>query len=321
VWADAKFRALSAAKPNAQTLWFRLLFGPELGVVPGLFGAREGGLADALRWKLTDFRRCWAEVAKAKLAMADWEAGLVWVPNAIFHNPPASPNVVKGWRTAILELPECRLKREGLEKLEAHLEAQGKAWGDACRQALDKPSRKAFATPSPNQDQDQDSGSGSMQSSNSDLDPDLRGRARTKQAPPLPPNGIGAEAATESEARGVSHTWHLAMHQVAPGFVHGFEQWRADFELVAIALNHSAGGEAERLSIARAALCAWFWRAPEGPVQSGRVPARRASPKLLAKHVSTDLEAAKDWWLMLSDAEQDALLEATTPPAIARVGS
>lgn len=145
MWNDEKFRALSAPKPNAQSLWQRLLTGPELGCVPGLFAAREGGLADALRWPLAAFRRCWKEIAVAEMARADWPAGLVWVPNAIVHNEPTAPNTVIGWRTAIRELPECRLKHDALGELRTYLEGMGPPWV----KAFDEACAKASAIPSP----------------------------------------------------------------------------------------------------------------------------------------------------------------------------
>jgi hypothetical protein len=117
VWNSADFRGLSAPKPNAQTIWLRILCGPELGCIPGLFEAWEGGLANALGWSLRDFRRCFEEIVGRKMVTADWNAGLVWAPNAIFHNFPENPNTVKGWRLAWKELPDCGLKRRAAEHL------------------------------------------------------------------------------------------------------------------------------------------------------------------------------------------------------------
>ncbi|HEY3234629.1 MAG TPA: hypothetical protein VGJ84_07920, partial [Polyangiaceae bacterium] len=63
MWDDERFRELSPAPPNAQTLWQRLLTGPELGCVPGLYTARLGGLADALGWPADALREKWDEIA------------------------------------------------------------------------------------------------------------------------------------------------------------------------------------------------------------------------------------------------------------------
>lgn len=117
VWGSSDFRELSAPKPNAQTLWFRVLTGPELGCIPGLFEAWEGGLASALRWSVRDLRRCWDEIEARRMASADWNAGLIWAPNAIHHNFPENPNTVKGWRLAWKELPDCTLKTRAARAL------------------------------------------------------------------------------------------------------------------------------------------------------------------------------------------------------------
>lgn len=117
IWGSKDFRELSAPKPNAQTLWLRILTGPELGCIPGLFEAWEGGLASALRWSVRDFRRCWEEIEGRKMASADWNVGLIWAPNAIHHNFPENPNTVKGWRLAWKELPDCALKQRAAKAM------------------------------------------------------------------------------------------------------------------------------------------------------------------------------------------------------------
>lgn len=63
IWNDARFRALSAPPPNGQTLFLRLLTGPELGTIPGLFSIGEAALAEALGWPLEGFRKAFAELA------------------------------------------------------------------------------------------------------------------------------------------------------------------------------------------------------------------------------------------------------------------
>ena len=94
------------------------------------------------------FREAFAEAFREGIVKADWKARLVWVPNVIRHNPPESPNVVRSWRVAWDELPECKLKTEAYKTLKAFLEAFGeafaKAFGEACPH------------PSPNQEQEQE---------------------------------------------------------------------------------------------------------------------------------------------------------------------
>lgn len=147
MWDDQRFRALSKPPPNAQTLWQRILTGPELGCIPGLFRAREGGLADDLEWPLEDFRRCWLEIAAQKMAEADWRAGLVWVPNGIVHNAPQSSNVIVGWRVALTELPECDLKRRAIRALRAYIAQMGETWAKAFKVACGEPLAKASPKP------------------------------------------------------------------------------------------------------------------------------------------------------------------------------
>lgn len=148
MWVDEKFRRLSAPPPNGQTLWFYLLTGPELGCIPGLYAAGEMALAEALGWPLEGFREAFGEVFREGLVKADWKARVVWVPNAIRHNPPASPNVVRSWRSAFDELPDSKLKAEALCGLKTFVEGMGEGFR--------KGFAEAFGQVSPNQDQDQD---------------------------------------------------------------------------------------------------------------------------------------------------------------------
>lgn len=131
VWNDARFRALSHAPPNGQTLWLRLLTGPELTSIPGVILVWEAGLAQALRWSLDGFRDAMREVIVAGFAEADWESGLVWIPNAIRHNPPQSLNVVLGWKPAWDLVPECRLKLVAYQGLKAYVDGMSKGFRDA----------------------------------------------------------------------------------------------------------------------------------------------------------------------------------------------
>ena len=139
MWDDEGFCELSAAPPNAQTLWQRLLTGPELGCIPGLYTARLGGLADALNWTKEEVYEKWLEIEQQEMAVADWRAGLVWVPNSIVHNAPNSPNTILGWRLALRELPECNLKRMAIKELRARCAELGEAWSAAFELAIGEP--------------------------------------------------------------------------------------------------------------------------------------------------------------------------------------
>jgi len=176
MWNDEKFRRLSAPPPNGQTLWQRLLTGPELGPVPGLFQAWEAGLAQALGWPLEAFQEAFWEVSREGLAKADWEAGLVWVPRAVKHNEPQSPNVVRGWAKEWKELPECALKDQAF----SHLKAFVKGLPLGFRKAFDEAFQEALAKVCPNQEQEQEQ---EQELLPVDVDPNLTGHG-TELPPP-----------------------------------------------------------------------------------------------------------------------------------------
>lgn len=128
MWGDAKFRSLSAAKPNAQTLWVYLLTGPHTTSIPGLFMAGQAALAEALNWPLEGFREAFSELLNKGMVKADWKARVVFVPNAILYNQPESINVIKSWRIYWDEIAECQLKVEAHQRLKAFLEGIGEGW-------------------------------------------------------------------------------------------------------------------------------------------------------------------------------------------------
>jgi hypothetical protein len=101
------------------------------------------------------------------------------LPNAIRHNKPESPNVVRGWRVELDLLPECALKSEAIAAIRNALSETGPSFvaafdeliaveDAACEQPSAKPSRKPSDKPSivasakvhskpmPNQEQEQE---------------------------------------------------------------------------------------------------------------------------------------------------------------------
>lgn len=154
-WADEKFRSLSTIPPCGQGLWFFLLTGPHTGPIPGLFRAGRAGMAEELNWETEAFDKAFQEVFQKGMAKADFVAKLVWLPKAVIHNKPESPNVVKSWRTEIELLPECDLKDEALTFIRDHLKTLGEAYLAAfdgvCKTAekpIEKPSEKPLPKPS-----------------------------------------------------------------------------------------------------------------------------------------------------------------------------
>jgi uncharacterized phage protein (TIGR02220 family) len=152
MWTDRRFLELSRPKPNAQTLWIYLLTGPHTGLLPGLFVAGEAALAEALGWALPTFRRVFAEITNREMVQMDRHTRLVFLPRAVAHNPPANPNVVKAWRAALDELPECALRDQAENDIRRFLETVGDGFADAFSKASGKP----FHKPCPIQEQEQE---------------------------------------------------------------------------------------------------------------------------------------------------------------------
>lgn len=143
MWGDDRFSRLSKAQPNGQTLWIYLLTGPHTSSLPTAFVAGEAGLAEALSWPLSSFRKVFAEVLREGLIEIDSRCRLVFIPKAVRHNPPQSPNVVVAWRKAFDELPDCILKQRIFTHTLAEIKALGK--GEAFAQAFGEVSSYTFA--------------------------------------------------------------------------------------------------------------------------------------------------------------------------------
>lgn len=166
MWSDEKFRSLSRPQPNGQSLWQYLITGPHTTSVPGLFSAGEAQLAERLEWSLASFRRVWREIESAGMGEADWRACVVWLPNALKHNAPESPNVVIGWKNAMDEIPACALRDRALQEMDRVLSTVGasRAYQEAFRKVLPHGFAKAFleaieegsGTSSANQEQEQE---------------------------------------------------------------------------------------------------------------------------------------------------------------------
>lgn len=136
-WVDSHFKQLSAAAPNAQTLWMRLSIAPESGKIPGLIAATIEHIAHSLGWSVQATRSCWDEIEAIGWGFADWEAGLIWLPNTIFQNGPTNPNVVKSWWRHWDELPKCGLLYQAWDRLDCILALRGKKWHAAFVEASD----------------------------------------------------------------------------------------------------------------------------------------------------------------------------------------
>ena len=182
-WSDEKFRALSAIPPSGQGLWFFLLTGPHTTAIPGLFRAGRAAMAEELNWELEAFDEAFQEVFAQGMVKADFKAKLVWLPKAIQHNKPESPNVVRGWRVELDLLPECDLKREAIAGMRKALEDIGHSYVEAFDEVISsekkdsakpspKPSPKPMANQEQEQEQDKEEANASLSASPQQTEPD-----------------------------------------------------------------------------------------------------------------------------------------------------
>ncbi|MGV6491357.1 hypothetical protein ACTUVK_000520 [Stenotrophomonas rhizophila] len=155
-WGDEKFRRLTPIPPCGQGLWLFLITGPHTGPIPGLFRAGRAAMAEELDWEQEAFDKAFGEAFREGMVKADFKSRVVWVPKAINHNRPESPNVVLSWSAEFDLIPECALKWEALESLRAFVYGLGEAFTKAFDKAFGKPSGKASPKAMPNQEQEQE---------------------------------------------------------------------------------------------------------------------------------------------------------------------
>jgi len=95
-------------------------------------------MAELLDWPEKDFIEAFEEVLRLGMAQTDFEAPLVFLPNAIKYNPPQAPNVITGWRATWEEVPECQLKENIRRVLEGFLNGMTEAFQEAFQRACPK---------------------------------------------------------------------------------------------------------------------------------------------------------------------------------------
>lgn len=168
LWADRKFLALSPLPPSGQSLWLFLLTGPHTGPIPGLFRIGQAAMAETLGWDLEAFREAFQEVFQQGMVKANWKDRVVWIPKAIYHNLPQSPNVIRSWAEELKTIPDCDLRTEALSGIREGLEQLGEAYlsvfdeitglkpsGKPSPKPSGKPSGKPSRKTTPNQEQEQ----------------------------------------------------------------------------------------------------------------------------------------------------------------------
>lgn len=148
IWGDAKFKGLTE---GAKLLFFRLLTAPESTPIPGVVLVRRSALAEDLGWTVETVSKRFGELLRNGIATVDWDAGLVWLPNAITHNSPENPNMVKGWASTWKELPDSDLIAVIHQGLSAHMETLSEQFRNGFETVP-----KRLPKPSRNQEQEQE---------------------------------------------------------------------------------------------------------------------------------------------------------------------
>lgn len=160
IWGDEKFRSLSPLQPNAQGLFLYLLTNPHITTIPGLYRSGIAAMAEELGWPIDGFKAALDELIQQGLIIADINARVIFIPNAIKYNKPQSANVVRSWASHWDEIPECELKNVAFRHLKAFVEGLEESYRKAFHEIFDettgKPIPKAFAKTKRNQEQEQD---------------------------------------------------------------------------------------------------------------------------------------------------------------------
>lgn len=156
MWTDKKVKRLSPMLPSGQCLWFWLLTGPATTQIPGVVIGDEDMLVAQLKWPIEGFRKAFDEVLGEGMAKADLEAGIIWLPKGIDHNPPGNPNVVTSWRHTWNDLPESPLQDIVHKGLTEYLSKMSPKFLKAFEKACPKDYRNQDQEQDQDQDQEQD---------------------------------------------------------------------------------------------------------------------------------------------------------------------
>jgi len=172
LWTDEKFMNLSPIKPSGQSLWIYLLTGPQVGIIPGLYVAGRAFLAESLGWESKAFREAFREVLAEGLLQESPKERLIWIPNALKYNMPASPNVIRSWQNSVRSLPKCPLYFTAIASMRKSIEDKitlvktrksiqtdnmlSEAFLKAFDEVFGEDMLKALPKPSPNTEQEQE---------------------------------------------------------------------------------------------------------------------------------------------------------------------
>lgn len=130
----------------------------------GLYRLSPAGAAEDLGIDTDVFRRRFDVVCRAFCWRFDAAARVIWIPGWLEENTPQSLNVVKSWRAAFNEIPDCGVKAEAAPAIVTFLQSKSEAFCEAFGEVIPQanPEAKAVGIPeafrdsSAIQDQDQD---------------------------------------------------------------------------------------------------------------------------------------------------------------------
>src|SRR5437016_5770176 len=120
-WLDSRVRALAHEDSRWEFLY--VLTCPSMTSV-GAMRATIAGLAAELGWSLKRFRRAMTPLVENGMLEVNEEAAFVGLPKFLKHNPPESPNVVRGWVKALGLVPDCPQKRALVARCRQYLTAR-----------------------------------------------------------------------------------------------------------------------------------------------------------------------------------------------------
>lgn len=143
-WEALRLRGVAPA-PNAAALYVYLWSGPMSARIPGVTPSGRAALSEALGWTLDEFVAAFATLEAADLAIADWTARLIYIPEALQQecSRPQSPSAAALWRREWIALPLCPLK----DRIDADVRALLGSIGKAFLSSYDKGKRTEYVPP------------------------------------------------------------------------------------------------------------------------------------------------------------------------------
>ena len=171
VWRDPDVHRLDRL---TKLLWIHFLTSGFSTNIPGLIPASLTMIADEMNEKFNaEFQRSAQILSDLGWLKVDSEARLIFLPNALRHNPPKSVNEIKGWGNSFDEIPESPLRDGWIDDLLQMNNGEHKG----LIQGIFKPLRNPLGAPS-------DGLSKPLRTP--DPDPSSRSRPRTETEPRAP---------------------------------------------------------------------------------------------------------------------------------------